>query len=149
LFSPFTSAVVRCRYPEGCAAEQLVATGPVGIDGQLSGIGWSQHLDHGWICPQHGSRPDAGIRLSTRIVLTHRTRALIQAIYDGHNFGMAIMRETGMSESTVYATLRRLRTAGWTVCEVEPVDVAVRRQRPQRKIYRLTEGLLEELGWPR
>jgi hypothetical protein len=34
------------------------------------------------------------------------------------------------------------------VCEVEPVDVAVRLQRPQRKIYRLSEGLLEELGWP-
>jgi hypothetical protein len=128
---------------------QLVSSTALGITGQLCGIGWSQHREHGWICPQHSGRRATAGRSSAKLVLTHRTRALIQAIHDGHDFGMAIMRETGLSESTVYATLRRLRAAGWTVCELEPAEVAVRRQRPQRKIYRLTDGLLEELGWSR
>jgi hypothetical protein len=128
---------------------QLVSSTAVAIAGQLCGIGWSQDREHGWICPQHSGRRSAAGRSSAKLVLTHRTRALIQAIHDGHDFGMAIMRETGLSESTVYATLRRLRAAGWTVCELEPAEVAVRRQRPQRKIYRLTDGLLEELGWSR
>ncbi|GAA3343250.1 hypothetical protein GCM10020358_81250 [Amorphoplanes nipponensis] len=146
--SPFTVAMVRCRHPQGCPAEQLVSCESTGIAGRLRAIGWSQHREHGWVCPQHGDRASADEKQAPRLIVTHRTRRLIQAIRDGHDFGMAIMRETGLSESTVYATLRRLRAAGWTVCELEPADVAVRRQRPQRKIYRLTESLLDELGWP-
>jgi len=145
--SPFTLALVRCRHPQGCPAERLLASDGVGIDDQLCGSGWSRHREHGWICPQHGNRHlvDEGL---TKPILTQRTRALIQAIHDGHDFGLAIMRETGLPESTVYATLRRLRVAGWTVCELEPADTAMKRQRPQRKIYRLTELLLDEMGWP-
>jgi hypothetical protein len=146
--SPFTLAVVRCRHPQACPAEQLLPSEGLDLAGRLSGIGWSQHGEHGWICPQHDGRREGRAGRPPKIVITHRTRALIQAIRDGHDFGMAIMRETGLSESTVYATLRRLRAAGWTVCELEPVEIAVRRQRPQRKIYRLTEGLLDELGLP-
>ena len=146
--TPFTSAIVRCRHPKVCTAEQLVAGGPADLVSRLARIGWSQHREHGWLCPQHTSRPEVGERLSSKIVLTVRTRALIQAIHDGHDFGLAIMRETGMSESTVYATLRRLLAAGWTVCHLEPIEDAALRQRPRRKIYRLTEGLLDELGWP-
>ncbi|MFI7544370.1 PadR family transcriptional regulator [Actinoplanes sp. NPDC049599] len=147
--SPFVLAVVRCRHPQACPAEQLISNDGFEIAGRLRALGWTQHRDHGWICPQHAGREDGCVARRRKVVMTHRTRALIQAIRDGHDFGMAIMRETGLSESTVYATLRRLRAAGWTVCELEPAEVAVRRQRPQRKIYRLTEGLLEELGWPR
>ena len=147
--SPFTLSVVRCRHPQVCPVEQLLPHEGLDITGRLHGIGWSQHGEHGWICPQHDGRRESRAARPAKIVITHRTRALIQAIRDGHDFGMAIMRATGLSESTVYATLRRLRAAGWTVCELEPVEVAVRRQRPQRKIYRLTDRLLEELGLPR
>jgi hypothetical protein len=146
--SPVTAVMVRCRHPERCSAEQLVPSGLDDIVAQLSGIGWTQHHQYGWICPPHVNQSSPDGPLKSRTVFTHRTQTLIQAIRDGHNFGMAIMRQTGLSESTVYATLRRLHAAGWTECEVEPVELAVRRQRPRRKIYRLTERLLDELGWP-
>jgi len=123
--------------------ERLLPNDSIGIDDQLRRIGWSWQGEHGWICPQHGNHQPV-TEGTTKPVLTHRTRALIQAIHDGHDFGMAIMRETGLPESTVYATLRRLQAAGLTVCELEPAEVAMTRQRPQRKIYRLTDLLLNE-----
>ena len=145
---PFTLAVVRCRHPQGCPAERIVPYDTGDLAGRLGEANWSAHPDHGWICPRHSGRPqDTGARRH-QVVVTARTRALIQAIDEGHDFGLAIMRETGLSESTVYATLRRLSAAGWTVCELEPAEPAVRLQRPRRKIYRLADGLLDELGRP-
>jgi hypothetical protein len=146
--SPFTAAVVRCRRPRGCAVTQLLHADAASIEEQLARIGWSRHAEYGWICPQHSGRL-TGAGQPDRPPLTSRTLTLLAAIREGHDFGMAIMRETGLSESTVYAALRRLLAAGWVVCELEPVTMAVRRQRPRRKIYRLTQVLLDELGWSR
>jgi hypothetical protein len=141
---PFSQAVVRCRYPAGCSAAQLLSTDELTIEAQLVRIGWSGHGPYGWICPLHDNRPVI-VKEPREPLLTDRVLALIAAIRDGHDFGLAITRETGLSESTVYATLRRLRKAGWAVCDLEPAEIAILGQRPRRKIYQLTAPLLEKL----
>ena len=141
---PFSQAVVRCRYPAGCSAAQLLSTDQFTIEAQLIRIGWSGHGRHGWICPLHDDRPTI-VKESREPLLTDRVLALITAIREGHDFGLAITRQTGLSESTVYATLRRLRKAGWAVCELEAAEIAILGQRPRRKIYRLTDSLLAKL----
>ncbi|GLY08233.1 hypothetical protein [Actinoplanes sp. NBRC 101535] len=81
--------------------------------------------------------------------LTTQTRAVAEAIRDGHTWGTAIIAHTGMSMSGVYAVLRRMREAGWATATAEPADQAHAQARPARTLYELTVTAADALGWPR
>jgi len=83
----------------------------------------------------------------SEIKLTPSTQAVLQAIWGGYNWGVAIIKESGVSMTTVYDTLRRLRKAGWVTEQLEPVELMHELGRPRRRIYHLSPTALEALGW--
>jgi hypothetical protein len=137
--SPFTLAVVRCRHPLGPArpnswSPTTASTSPVG-SGRSAG-------------PSTGSTAGSARSTASPGRCVARRRKVASPIgparssrpsRDGHDFGMAIMRRPGCPSRRCTRLCDASVRRGWTVCELESAEVAVRRQRPQRKIYRLTE----------
>lgn len=76
------------------------------------------------------------------IRMTQATALVIQAVGAGHHYGFDIMDATGLASGTVFPILRRLDKAGLLRGRWEPVSDAHRENRPQRRLYELTDG-----GW--
>ncbi len=79
--------------------------------------------------------------------LTPNARAVIEAIRDGHTYGLAIITETGCTMTAVYATLRRLVDAGWATKTAEDPAAAAAEGRPPRALYELTDKARDRMGW--
>ncbi len=79
--------------------------------------------------------------------LTPATRRIIEAIRDGHTYGLAIIAETGGAMSAVYPTLRRLEAAGWATRATEDPAAAAAEGRPPRTLYTLTDKAYDRMGW--
>ncbi len=79
--------------------------------------------------------------------LTPTARAVIEAIRDGHTYGLAIIAETTGSMTAVYATLRRLVEAGWATKTAEEPAAAAAEGRPPRALYELTDKARDRMGW--
>lgn len=85
--------------------------------------------------------------MTTRLRISGNVRMTAEAIRDGHNWGLAIVKHTGISAHSVYGILRRLRDAGWVTFEVEPTAVAAADRRSPRTQYTLTSKAIDALGW--
>lgn len=79
--------------------------------------------------------------------ITAKARLVAETIRAGDNWGLKIIKVTGMSMSAVYAMLRRMREAGWVTWEQEPVEVAAADRRSPRMLYTMTGRAADELGW--
>ncbi|MBB2940497.1 DNA-binding PadR family transcriptional regulator [Actinoplanes lutulentus] len=83
----------------------------------------------------------------SKIRITGSARMVAEAIRDGHTWGLAIIKQTGMHQAVVYSTLRRWREAGWVTCENETMEAAAAANRPPRRVYELTSTAIDALGW--
>ncbi len=79
--------------------------------------------------------------------ITARTRLISEAIRDGHNWGLAIVKQTGLPQPSTYQMLRRLRENGWVTWETEPEAEAKADRRSPRRLYTLTPYAIDALGW--
>lgn len=82
-----------------------------------------------------------------RMRITARTRLISEAIRDGHTWGLAIVKHTGLPQPSTYQMLRRLRENGWVTWETESREEAAAHRRSPRTVYTLTEFAIDELGW--
>ena len=63
---------------------------------------------------------------------------VLKAVGDGHRFGLAVMRETGLPSGTVYPALARAEDAGLVRGRWEQGDDSRGVGRPRRRYYELT-----------
>ena len=66
------------------------------------------------------------------------TAQIFQALEDGNQFGLDVMRTTGLASGTVYPTLTRAEAAGLVRAKWEAAAPAAREGRPRRRYYELT-----------
>ena len=72
--------------------------------------------------------------------LGYATIAVLGTLTRGPQFGLDIMRETGLPSGTVYPTLARAERAGFVRGRWEPRAVADGEARPRRRHYQLTSA---------
>jgi PadR family transcriptional regulator PadR len=72
--------------------------------------------------------------------MTIQTQAVLGALLstDAELYGLEIIRATGLTASTIYPILQRLRHAGWASARWEPEEQAHDDGRPPRRYYQLT-----------
>jgi PadR family transcriptional regulator, regulatory protein PadR len=90
--------------------------------------------------------------------LGYATVAILGAVKQGHQFGLEIMRHTGLASGTVYPTLARAERSGLVRSRWEDREAADREARPRRRHYQLTAAgttaldraarRLDALTWP-
>jgi PadR family transcriptional regulator, regulatory protein PadR len=66
------------------------------------------------------------------------TAAIFRALAAGNEFGLDIMRHTGLPSGTVYPTLTRAEAAGLVRSRWERNADALKEGRPKRRYYALT-----------
>lgn len=66
------------------------------------------------------------------------TVAILQAIEEGHRFGLDIMDATGLPSGTVYPTLARMEARAFVESEWEERSEAKAAGRPARRYYLVT-----------
>ncbi len=66
------------------------------------------------------------------------TVAVLNALRNGHRFGLDMMDATGLPSGTVYPTLARMEARDFVESEWENEAVAKAEGRPRRRYYRLT-----------
>ena len=71
--------------------------------------------------------------------LSYTMAMILQALENGHKYGLEVMAVTGLASGTVYPALRRLEDAGYVDSSWEPQSMAVAEQRPARKYYEVTK----------
>ncbi len=79
--------------------------------------------------------------------ITAKMRLVAQTIRDGTNWGLGIIKATGMSMSATYQMLARMERAGWLECTREDKAAAAAHCRSPRKVYALTGKAADALGW--
>ncbi len=70
-------------------------------------------------------------------IATARVLAVLLAEPDADQYGLDVMRATGLASGSLYPILHRLLEAGWVAARWEDVDPA-EQGRPARRFYRLT-----------
>lgn len=68
----------------------------------------------------------------------YATAVILRALQDGQQFGLDIMRETGLPSGTVYPTLTRAEASGLVRSTWEKTAAAHQDGRPRRRYYELT-----------
>jgi len=76
--------------------------------------------------------------MSRNRALGAATVAILQAIQDGHRFGLDMMDTTGLPSGTVYPTLARMEARAFVQSEWEEEGEAKAAGRPARRYYRVT-----------
>lgn len=71
---------------------------------------------------------------------------VLQTIAAGHQFGLDIMRATGLPSGTVYPVLRRFQRQRLILGQWEADATARREGRPPRRYYELTARGIETLA---
>jgi PadR family transcriptional regulator PadR len=66
-----------------------------------------------------------------------RVLAALLSEPDTDQYGLELMRQTGLASGTLYPILARLQQAGWVEAKWEEID-PVEAGRPARRYYRLT-----------
>lgn len=74
------------------------------------------------------------------------TLKILNAIRDGHAYGLDIVASTGLPSGTVYPTLGRLKRSGMVKGTWEDQRRAEREGRPRRRYYELTASGSEALA---
>ncbi len=74
------------------------------------------------------------------------TITVLQAVRDGHAYGLEIMAATGQPSGTVYPALGRLEERGFATAHWESSATARKEARPRRRYYRITTDGSEELA---
>jgi PadR family transcriptional regulator, regulatory protein PadR len=72
--------------------------------------------------------------------MTVQTQAVLAALLeaDAEQYGLQIIRSSGLAAGTVYPILQRLRAAGWVTAYWEPEHQAQDEGRPARRYYELS-----------
>ena len=72
--------------------------------------------------------------------MTVQTQAVLGALLDAdaEQFGLQIIRDSGLAAGTVYPILQRLRAAGWVTARWESEPDAQEAGRPARRYYELS-----------
>jgi PadR family transcriptional regulator, regulatory protein PadR len=81
----------------------------------------------------------ADIRITATVALV--LRAFLDDV-SAPQYGIPLMKATGLQSGTVYPTLARLEAAGWLVSAREDID-PVSEGRPPRRYYRLNPAMAE------
>ena len=78
--------------------------------------------------------------------LGYATVMVLQAIRDGHRYGLDIVERTDRPSGTVYPTLGRMEKRRLVRARWEDQRVADREGRPRRRYYELTDAGEQELA---
>jgi DNA-binding PadR family transcriptional regulator len=72
--------------------------------------------------------------------MTVQTQAVLAALLeaDAEQYGLQVIRSSGLGAGTVYPILQRLRAAGWVSARWEPEHRAQDEGRPARRYYELS-----------
>jgi PadR family transcriptional regulator, regulatory protein PadR len=81
----------------------------------------------------------ADIRITTNVALV--LRAFLEDVA-ADQYGIPLMKATGLPSGTLYPTLARLEAAGWLTSAKENID-PVAEGRPPRRYYRLHPKMVE------
>lgn len=71
--------------------------------------------------------------------LSYTALFILQALWQGHEFGFDIMQVTGLPSGTIYPALRRLEAQGLVTSDWEKDLQARKEGRPRRRYYELTK----------
>ena len=77
--------------------------------------------------------------------LSFSAAVILQALYNGYQYGFDIMDVTGLPSGTVYPALRRLEESLYVKSKWEKHSIAQEEARPPRKYYELTRNGKEAL----
>ena len=72
--------------------------------------------------------------------MTVQTQAVLGVLLDAdtEQYGLQVIRSSGLTAGTVYPILQRLRAAGWVTAHWEPEHQAQDEGRPARRYYELS-----------
>ena len=78
--------------------------------------------------------------------LSYAALFVLQALAQGHKFGVDVMDATELPSGTVYPALRRLEGLGFVESDWEDDDRARKANRPRRRYYTLTKSGRQQLA---